>query len=70
MEYVANTDTLVDETEVHYRTQLLYRVSQTLSKGYFTLGKERSANCTSATASLSSTFCRVLGKAKNLPSAI
>jgi hypothetical protein len=27
-----------------------------------TLGKERSANCTSATASLSSTFCRALGK--------
>jgi hypothetical protein len=27
-----------------------------------TLGKERSANCTSATASLPSTFCRALGK--------
>jgi hypothetical protein len=27
-----------------------------------TLGKERSANCTSATASLPSTFCRTLGK--------
>jgi hypothetical protein len=27
-----------------------------------TLGKERSANCTSATTSLSSTFCRALGK--------
>jgi hypothetical protein len=32
-----------------------------------TLGKERSANCTSATASLPSTFCRALGKEK-LPS--
>jgi hypothetical protein len=40
---------------IHYRTQLLCRVSQTL-------GKERSANCTSATASLPSTFCRALGK--------
>jgi hypothetical protein len=39
----------------HYRTQLLCRVSQTL-------GKERSANWTSATASLPSTFCRALGK--------
>jgi hypothetical protein len=46
----------------HYRTQLLCRVSQTLGKGYFTLGKERSANCTSATASLPSTFCRALDK--------
>jgi hypothetical protein len=27
-----------------------------------TLGKERSVNCTSATASLPSTFCRALGK--------
>jgi hypothetical protein len=27
-----------------------------------TLDKERSANCTSATASLPSTFCRALGK--------
>jgi hypothetical protein len=27
-----------------------------------TLGKERSANCTSATTSLPSTFCRALGK--------
>jgi hypothetical protein len=27
-----------------------------------TLSKERSANCTSATASLPSTFCRALGK--------
>jgi hypothetical protein len=27
-----------------------------------TLGKERSANCTSATTSLTSTFCRALGK--------
>jgi hypothetical protein len=27
-----------------------------------TLGKERSANCTSATVSLPSTFCRALGK--------
>jgi hypothetical protein len=27
-----------------------------------TLGKERSANCTSATASLPSTICRALGK--------
>ena len=27
-----------------------------------TLGKERSANCTSATASLPSTFCRAFGK--------
>jgi hypothetical protein len=27
-----------------------------------TLGKERSANCTSATASLPSTFCRALDK--------
>jgi hypothetical protein len=25
--------------EIHYRTQLLCRVSQTLGKGYFTLGK-------------------------------
>jgi hypothetical protein len=30
-----------------------------------TLGKERSANCTSATASLPSTFCRALGKEKS-----
>jgi hypothetical protein len=40
----------------HYRTQLLCRVSRK------TLGKERSANCTSATTSLPSTFCRALGK--------
>jgi hypothetical protein len=38
------------------------RVSQTLGKGYFTLGKERSANCTSAAVSLPSTFYRALGK--------
>jgi hypothetical protein len=30
-----------------------------------TLGKERSTNCTSATASLPSTFCRALGKEKS-----
>jgi hypothetical protein len=30
-----------------------------------TLDKERSANCTSATASLPSTFCRALGKEKS-----
>jgi hypothetical protein len=30
-----------------------------------TLGKKRSANCTSATVSLPSTFCRVLGKEKS-----
>jgi hypothetical protein len=30
-----------------------------------TLSKERSANCTSATASLPSTFCRALGKEKS-----
>jgi hypothetical protein len=37
-------------------------VSETHGKGYFTLGKERSANCTSATVSLPSTFCQALGK--------
>jgi hypothetical protein len=46
----------------HYRNQLLCRVSKTFGKTCKTLGKESSANCTSATASLLSTFYRALDK--------
>jgi hypothetical protein len=55
-----------DNNKTHYRTQLLCRALRALGKPNKTLGKplgkEVSANCTSATASLPSTFCRALGK--------
>jgi hypothetical protein len=48
----------------HYRTQLLCQPRKHLANTLpsVTLGKERSANCTSATTSLPSTLCRALGK--------
>jgi hypothetical protein len=46
----------------HYRNRPLCRVLEALGKARKTLGKECSTNCTSATASLPSTFCRALGK--------
>jgi hypothetical protein len=53
---------------IHYRNRILCRVSKTLGKGYFTLGtgftlgKEHSANISSAKDSLPSAFFRTLGK--------
>jgi hypothetical protein len=60
---------LVDEDN-HYRNRVLCRVSKTLGKGYFTLGKgfaetlgkEHSAKISSAKGSLPSAFFRTLGK--------
>jgi hypothetical protein len=45
-----------------YRNRVLCRVSKTLVKGYFTLGKEHSAKISSAKGSLLSAFFRTLGK--------
>jgi hypothetical protein len=56
---------------MYYRNGLLYRVPQALGKARKTLGKlfisvtlhkEASMSYTSATASLSSTFCRTFNK--------
>jgi hypothetical protein len=41
---------------LHYRARLLCRVSQTLGKGHYTLGKEYLANILSTKGSLPSTF--------------
>jgi hypothetical protein len=46
----------------HYRNRVLCRVSKTLGKDYFTLGKEHSTIFLSAKGSLPSTFFRTLGK--------
>jgi hypothetical protein len=56
---------------MYYRNSLLYRVPQALGKAWKTLGKlfiecdspqKASVSCTSATTSLSNTFCRALNK--------
>jgi hypothetical protein len=54
---------------IHYQTQLLCRPKpenhSAKSLSSVTLNKEVSVNCTSTTISLSSTFCRALGKEKS-----
>jgi hypothetical protein len=59
-------DALAVVVNRHYRNRVLCRVSKTLGKGYFTLGKEHSANISSGKGSLSSTFFG--HSAKTLPS--
>jgi hypothetical protein len=49
-------DTIDSFGHNHYRNRVLCRVSKTLGKDYFTLGKEHSAKISSAKGSLSSAF--------------
>jgi hypothetical protein len=53
---------LEPDHEKHYRNRVLCRVSKTLGKDYFTLGKKHSAKISSAKGFLPSAFIRTLGK--------
>jgi len=70
IEYKCKTDITLDSdiysiytiTFSHYRTGLVCRVSNTLGKGPFALGKPHSVKKVTAKAPLPSVFFRALGK--------